>query len=278
MACKIRNISQDYWTSPLTPYLTVRTTRDSTQGYKAHYHPELSIGIMLTGQTSLTLGNTTMLLNEGDLVVIEPNMVHACNPVDSNPRSYHMLYIDNQWCCNALSKLFGYEVKSFKVDHSLLCDNAGKLDIKNSVSMLIECESQHMASSIENSILDLLGQYCSPYIDDNSDELAYKVRELLLKDVEHAPQLEAIAYQLGYSPETLIRKFKRQFGITPKSFLSNYRVEKAKVLLKGGMEITDVANELGFFDQSQLHRAFVTYTASTPGQYQLIKSIFDNNE
>uniref|UniRef100_UPI0034578CB3 helix-turn-helix domain-containing protein n=1 Tax=uncultured Vibrio sp. TaxID=114054 RepID=UPI0034578CB3 len=50
-----------------------------------------------------------------------------------------------------------------------------------------------------------------------------------------------------------------------KSFLSNYRVEKAKVLLKGGMEITDVANELGFFDQSQLHRTFVSYTASTPG-------------
>ncbi|WP_299142932.1 AraC family transcriptional regulator [uncultured Vibrio sp.] len=278
MESKIRDISQDYWTSRLTPYLTVRTTQNSTQGYKAHYHPELSIGIMLAGQTCLSLYNSNVLLNEGDVILIEPNMVHACNPVDNTPRSYRMLYIDNQWCCNALSKLFGYEVKSFRVDHILFSDQLRELGIENSVSMLINHESQHIASSIESSILDLLSRCCSPSIGDNNDELAYKVRDLLLKDIENAPQLEAIANQLRYSQETLIRKFKRQFGITPKSFLSNYRVEKAKVLLKGGMEITDVANELGFFDQSQLHRTFVSYTASTPGQYQLIKSIIDNND
>ncbi|GAL11456.1 transcriptional regulator AraC family [Vibrio astriarenae] len=169
-------------------------------------------------------------------------------------------------------------MKSFRVDHILFSDQLRELGIENSVSMLINHESQHIASSIESSILDLLSRCCSPSIGDNNDELAYKVRDLLLKDIENAPQLEAIANQLRYSQETLIRKFKRQFGITPKSFLSNYRVEKAKVLLKGGMEITDVANELVFFDQSQLHRTFVSYTASTPGQYQLIKSIIDNND
>ncbi|MGF1771636.1 AraC family transcriptional regulator [Vibrio wakamikoensis] len=278
MGSNVRNISQGYWTSQLTPYLTVRTTRDSTQGYKAHYHPELSIGIMLAGQTCLSLRNTNVLLNKGDIILIEPNLVHACSPVDNNSRSYHMLYIDHQWCCSALSKLFSVEVKNFKVDHIFLSDKASELGLGSSISMLIERESHHIASSIENSILHLLSRYCTPCMSDNNDDLAYKVRELLLKDIENAPQLDAIANQLTYSPETLIRKFKRQFGITPKSFLSNYRVEKAKVLLKGGMDITDVANELGFFDQSQLHRAFVTYTASTPKQYQQIKSIFDNND
>ncbi|MBM7038226.1 AraC family ligand binding domain-containing protein [Vibrio ulleungensis] len=85
MESKIRDIRQDYWTSRLTPYLTVRTTRDSAQGYKAHYHPELSIGSMLDGQTCLSLYNSNVILNEGDAIFIEPIVVHACNPVDNTP-------------------------------------------------------------------------------------------------------------------------------------------------------------------------------------------------
>ncbi|MGL6261939.1 AraC family transcriptional regulator [Vibrio sp. WXL103] len=274
----VRSISQDYWSSPLIPYLSVRTTRESTQSYKAHYHPELSIGIMLAGQTCLSLSKTKVLVKAGDVILIEPNLVHACNPVDGKPRSYQMLYIDHGWCRNALSRLFGHEVTNFRVDRLVFSTKASEFDLGQLLSKFKELESQQIASAIENAILDMLSRCCSPCVKDNDANLAHKVRDLLLEDIENPPQLECIAKQLGYSSETLIRKFKRQFGITPKSFLNNYKVERAKALLKGGMQITDVAAELGFFDQSQLHRAFVSYTASTPRQYQLIKSIFDNNE
>ncbi|USD66138.1 AraC family transcriptional regulator [Vibrio sp. SCSIO 43136] len=278
MENNVRNISQEYWSSKSIPYLTIRTTRDSAQGYKAHYHSELSVGIMLSGQTCLSLCKEDVLLKEGDVILIEPNMVHACNPVGGMPRSYRMLYIDHQWCCEALSKLFGYQVKAFRVDHTLFTNKVSRVDTGNLISMLIECDLPHIAIKVESLILDILSRCCSPCMDDSDEGLAYQTRELLLNDVENVPQLECIAKYLGYTQETLIRKFKKQFGITPKSFLNNYRVEMAKALLKEGMDITDVANELGFYDQSQLHRTFVSYTASTPRQYQRMKSIFDNNE
>ena len=34
------------------------------------------------------------ILNPGDLIVIPAYAPHSCNPVDGQPRSYHMLYID----------------------------------------------------------------------------------------------------------------------------------------------------------------------------------------
>nr|WP_321461635.1 helix-turn-helix transcriptional regulator [uncultured Vibrio sp.] len=97
-----------------------------------------------------------------------------------------------------------------------------------------------------------------------------------MQDIACAPSLDAVSKEFGRSKETLIRIFKKHLGITPKSFVNNSRVEKAKILLKRGMSIVDVAAEVGFSDQSQLHRTFVNYTASTPRQYQQVTSIFDN--
>ncbi|WP_245868824.1 helix-turn-helix transcriptional regulator, partial [Vibrio fujianensis] len=111
---------------------------------------------------------------------------------------------------------------------------------------------------------------------EDESELVFKLRNRLLQDITCPPSLEAVSKELGRSKETLIRIFKRHLGITPKSFLNNSRVAKAKILLKRGMSIVDVAAEVGFSDQSQFHRTFVNYTASTPRQYQQITSIFDN--
>ncbi|MFV0447014.1 MAG: helix-turn-helix domain-containing protein [Vibrio sp.] len=53
-----------------------------------------------------------------------------------------------------------------------------------------------------------------------------------MQDITCAPSLEDVSREFGRSKETLIRIFKKHLGITPKSFLNNSRVEKAKILLK----------------------------------------------
>lgn len=70
------------------------------------------------------------------------------------------------------------------------------------------------------------------------------------------------------SKETLIRAFRRAFHTTPRAFVNNVRIERAKEKLRAGSRIADVAADLGFSDQAQLHRTFVSFTASTPGQYR----------
>ncbi|WEM44589.1 AraC family transcriptional regulator (plasmid) [Photobacterium sp. DA100] len=272
-----RHIRQSYWTSKHTPYLTIRSTRDSTQSYKSHYHSELSIGIMESGVTCLSLPEKHIALNKGDIVLIEPNMVHSCNPVNGKPRSYHMLYIDNDWCCEVLSMLFGHEVTMFTIDQSSLQDTLSTTGLGEIISALLVEESSELISKVEYALFDILSLCCSPRNElVEGDKLAVRVKNLLLRDIACSPPLETLALELGHTKETVIRQFKSHFGITPKSFLNNHRVEKAKILLRGGMPIVDVAIEVGFSDQSQLHRAFVNYTASTPRQYQKIKSIFDN--
>lgn len=278
VANTVRDINQRFWSSKTIPHLTIRTTYNSEQGYKAHSHPELSIGIIESGVTRLSMPEGQIDLVKGDIILIEPNIVHACNPVDGMTRSYHMLYLDNTWCCNVLSTLYGHKITQYTCDHHRLACTESGIKLTRLISSLLSQESRDIAAEINTILFNLLSRYCLPQHDQkNDDELANKVRDCLLQDIANPPSLDVLSQELERTKETLIRNFKSRFGITPKSFLNNNRVEKAKFLLKCGMSIVDAANEVGFSDQSQLHRSFVRYTASTPRQYQQITSIFDNN-
>ena len=278
MTGTVRNIDQRFWHNKALAHLTIRTTQNSRQSYKAHSHSELSIGIITSGVTQLSLPNETRRLNTGDLVMIEPHVVHACNPVGGQPRSYHMLYIDNTWCCQLLSNLYGYDVQAYRCFLDRLSASATALRLADTIASLYQSQDRNTLLSIEAAIFHLVSRYCSPYCcDEDNEHLATQLKDHLLEDITNPPPLDVISQKIGRSTETLIRLFKKHYGITPKSFLNNHRIEKAKLLLKRGMRIVDVSAEVGFCDQSQFHRSFVHYTASTPRQYQQITSIFDNN-
>nr|WP_319534484.1 AraC family transcriptional regulator [uncultured Vibrio sp.] len=277
MTDTVRDVNQHFWSSKIIPYLTIRTTYNSTQSYKAHSHSELSLGIIESGITQLTMPDGKVVLKKGDIILIEPNMVHACNPIGGMSRSYHMLYIDNVWCCNVLSKLYGCEITKYSCDLNLFFATESDVNLSDLILLLLNKGSHHAAIEVQSYLFNLVSRYCVPISEhEDESELVCKLRNRLLQDIACAPSLDAVSKEFGRPKETLIRIFKKHLGITPKSFVNNSRVEKAKILLKRGMSIVDVAAEVGFSDQSQLHRTFVNYTASTPRQYQQVTSIFDN--
>lgn len=280
MSRHVRDINQQFWRSPFASHITIRSTHDSTQSYKDHSHAQLSVGIMSAGATCSVVDGKRVTLNEKDIILIQPDAVHSCNPVNGLSRSYHMIYIDHDWCCDQLSSVYEYRVKDFVCDQVLPHNQKIADDLSSIIPMLVDNPSSENITRIESILLSLLSGYCSPVHANpiQNMSLAYEIKRRLLYDLssQSPVSVEQIAKDLERPTETIIRHFKRCFGITPKSFLTNNRIEKAKVLLKGGMDIVDVALEVGYSDQSQFHRAFVTYTAATPGQYQQCASISDN--
>ena len=80
-------------------------------------------------------------------------------------------------------------------------------------------------------------------------------------------RLQDVADVAGIDQFRLIRAFRQHVGMSPYEWLTHLRIQRAKTLLAAGHTATDVAQQLGYCDQSQLHRHFRRIVGVTPGTY-----------
>ncbi|MEM7372968.1 MAG: AraC family transcriptional regulator [Bacteroidota bacterium] len=67
-----------------------------------------------------------------------------------------------------------------------------------------------------------------------------------------------------------IRIFQRVYGITPRQYLRDVRIEKAKPLLKQGESVSQVCLKVGYTSLPTFSAAFKRGTGHSPKAYQLI--------
>src|SRR5688572_26199053 len=115
--------TQHYWRDSSLPFIELRSTYNSVQAYKPHFHPQLSFGAVIWGETRANCRGRERLLRQGDLVLIPPHVVHSCNPIAGQPRSYHMLYLDEAWCLENVSPLRNRSLASVCGDVSVIRDS-----------------------------------------------------------------------------------------------------------------------------------------------------------
>jgi AraC-like DNA-binding protein len=260
--------TQHYWRDSALPFVELRSTYGSVQTYKPHFHPELSFGAVVAGETRASFGERERLLRQGDLVLIAPHVVHACNPIAEQPRSYHMLYLDEAWCIENVSSLRGRSLAHVGDEVSVIRDSGLFARYLEFVANLPDMRTLEAAAQLQSLLAAALDSSSSAAPVPQRQTLAEQIKQALLDSIESPATLDELARVFGCRKETLIRVFRRAFHITPHAFVNNARIEQAKQLLKGGEKIAAVAADLGFSDQAQLHRTFVSYTASTPGQYR----------
>lgn len=105
-------------------------------------------------------------------------------------------------------------------------------------------------------------QVLQPYLQIDR-ALAY-IREHFRTGVS----ITELAQIVHLSPRQLHRKFVETFGSSPQAFIMKLRVQAAcEALQKEGAQITEVAQEFGFCDQSALTHHFHRHMGMTPLKY-----------
>lgn len=261
-----------YWFDPALPMVESRRACDSFAAYHPHTHPTLSVGAVDAGASLFSHDQRDHPLRPGAVVWVPANRVHACNPVPDGNWSYQMIHIDAAWADAVLDEAGRARVRRVHVTHGAeaylaVCALNAMLF---SAADAVEKEAALVAFVGDMACLldDVAG------IDEDIDATLAEVGKLdrvaALLGARHDDRLPLanLAAVADVSRYQLIRQFRARFGMTPHAYQLDVRINRARELLRRGGAPADVAQQLGFVDQSHFHRAFRQRVAMTPRAYQ----------
>ncbi|WEY41027.1 AraC family transcriptional regulator [Paraburkholderia sp. SUR17] len=265
-----------FWRDAALSFVEARSVRDGRKVcYTRHTHDTFSIGAVTGGHSTYlngSKGTSLQPIGAGAVVVVNPEELHACNPVADEAWSYCMIYVDVQWLTNlqrelGFSQNLGY--RGFATTwttaphlyaglnglYATLTDPHGDLLHKHGVVIDFFTDLHRALNPAPSRA------------DEGNLKLA-RAADYIREHCTRALRLDEICAAADLSPSYLIRAFKQHYGMTPHAWLVNRRVDYSRAQLKRGRAIADVAIDAGFADQAHLQRAFRQYVAATPGQYR----------
>ncbi|CAN1601801.1 AraC family transcriptional regulator [Pseudomonas mediterranea] len=270
-------ISQDsaprFWRDSALPFIEARAIADGRKVcYSRHSHDHFSIGAINAGCSTYVHGQSNFKIESGTVVLMNPGDVHACNPIDDQPWSYVMLYVDTLWLRD-LQRRIGFdeqlEFQGFATTHSRDAELFAALQ-----GLYGQLVDERLAPSYKQAAAEAfftdLQQRLNPAgrPDRGSHPGLMRAAQFIHDHCTEALKLEDICAAAQLSPSYLSRAFKRHYGMTPHAFLVNRRIQFARRQLREGKLIADVALDSGFADQAHFQRAFKQHLAATPGQYR----------
>ncbi|MDL0432651.1 AraC family transcriptional regulator [Marinobacter sp. TBZ242] len=263
-----------FWRDTRMPHVELRKVGDGRQVcYAPHSHTQWSIGAITGGKSTFQYRNDQYRVDAGDLVLMNPGWVHACNPIDNQPWAYLMLYVDTPWLtelryrAGLLPEPQWQDISTARVSEPMWYRRY--------------CRMADCLLDPQRDLLDKQAEVVE-FLSDLMHELA---REPFVQEPRAPMSLEALARHLdnhaadevsldtlceisGYSPGHLIRAFRQHFGLTPHAYLVNRRVQLGRHQLQNGIPIAEAALNAGFADQPHFQRTFKRLMAATPNQYR----------
>lgn len=262
-----------FWRDPALAFIEARTIADGRKvTYSRHAHEHFSIGAITTGRSYYHYGTQTFEIDAGTVVLMNPGDVHACNPIDNEPWSYQMLYIDTPWLTDLQYQLgFSTDQGYRPFDTPYVRDPRLYRGLLELYRILVDTQAEHLQKqSALVSYFTEVQQRLNP-ADTPVREVNHKLEraaDYIRAHCTQALKLEDICLAAELSSSYLIRAFKQYYGLTPHAFLINQRIQFARAQLRQGKLIADVALAAGFADQAHFQRAFKQHFAATPGQYR----------
>lgn len=105
------------------------------------------------------------------------------------------------------------------------------------------------------------------YVSNHLTEIIHEIANYVSQHPGIAHRVEDLAARAGLSPRYFSIKFKELTGSSVQSYVIRARIERAQhLLLYAGMNVTEVADALGYRDIFFFSRQFKQYTGKSPSE------------
>ncbi len=219
---------------------------------KLHAHNYICIGALKKGEMVFFHDGEEITLTPNKIIVFNVNQPHKLKRY-KDVSEYHILHIN-------LDEIFLPKI----IDNSSAYDD-------------FICFSQKV---LKNEKSDFIEKFIMRYKIDKKlkmpNENLEKIKKFIDENIDKNISLEEMAKKANLNQSYLSRSFKKQYGLSPHDYVLNERVNMSKKLLEQGLDISQIALELGFYDQAHFYRAFKNSFLITPNEYKNIKHIGKN--
>ncbi|WP_404837435.1 helix-turn-helix domain-containing protein [Aeromonas media] len=258
-----------FWHDPALPFIEARAVQDGRHVcYDKHSHPHVSIGAITGGHSHYLNQRSLQEVGPGSLVLMNPEEVHACNPIADQPWSYLMFYLDTDWLRGQQEEAgLGSEFRPFDMTASrdpLLY--RGLLHLHHQLVEAPDPLAREVACHLFSR--QLLARLTPAKWDDRPPRHLQRAAELMQDDSASPLSLSQLSAVAGLTPSHFVRAFSHHYGMTPHAYLLDRRIRHARTLLRQGQPLAEVALASGFADQAHFQRQFKRRVAATPGQYR----------
>jgi AraC-type DNA-binding domain-containing proteins len=273
------NAQVRFWRDPDLPGVEIRFSRYTEEAFCRHTHDAWSVGLIESGRTTFFLEGEHHDAAAGQIALIAPGAVHACNPDPASCMSYRMFYVAppllERVAAEVLGRGAGQAVPLFP---GPVIDDASLFATWRALhgAVLKKADRLEKQSRLVQGLADLLTRHgrlipCAGEAPDEcppGERVAELVRAHLAAHMADKVSLDDLSRLAGVSRYHLLRLFSRETGLPPHAYQNQLRVARGKELLARGEPISRVAAEVGFADQSHFTRIFRQFTGATPRQYQ----------
>lgn len=251
-----------------------------------HVHPEFEIIQTNSGQMECTVVDTPVLLDPGDIILVNANVPHATKSTKNdtsstlvqfkNPKSDSAAeYFANVGNVSALYKVFKNGDETNKEFTSCI-------DIMKKYYMEESTEGDCYITASIYSICGLLYKTNVLNTKENLDRENIKkllpVLNFIEENYDTPITLDQTARLLNLNKDYFCRLFKSATGVTLGEYVNYVRIHKAEEMLKTDMSISEIAYKTGFSSLSYFNKVFKKQKRYTPSAYKKISARYDGHK
>lgn len=251
------------------------TSKNPDRMISTHWHESAELLYCINGNLEVRFPQITYLLEAGDVLFINSNIVHSSrSPL---PNKVFVM----QFPLNFLK-----EITQSQYSHRFLFNLSPVQDRNDQVTTLLnQIFSDYQKNDLATNLLVksraleflslLIKEYSMPITTQKAiKSLKYlerlkQVNDYVERNYEQPLKLEQVSAIFNYDPAYFSRFFKKYMGLSFSEYVNTIRLEKAYYQLRDtDMTILDIAMKNGFFTVKTFYNVFKKHYILSPQQYR----------
>jgi YesN/AraC family two-component response regulator len=249
---------------------------------RSHFHSTYEIYYLMSGKREFFIKDRTIVIQEGDVMIIPPNILHRTTNAD-HPQ-YERLIVNihkdymtllNESHMEILHPLFEQE---YLIIRCSLQDRLYVEELARNVISEMREKKPGFEMFAQTLIVQLLIFCCRRVLENREEPLEFpspmheRISEIARYINNHYMEelsLHLLAERFYVSPYYLSRFFKEATGFTFVEYLNSVRIKEAKKLLEQtGLKVNHIARKVGFGSVTHFGRVFKQVTGQAPLFYR----------